>query len=57
MNLKNENIAEYDQFNKLDAETIEILRKKDYDLSDKKQFYEFCKLAKIDVEYEELMNI
>ena len=57
MNLKNENIAEYDQFNKLDAETIEILRKKDYDLSDKKQFYEFYKLAKIDVEYEELMNI
>ncbi len=57
MNLKNENIAEYGHFYRLDSETIEKLREKDYDLSDKKQLYEFCKLAKIDIEYEELMNM
>ena len=49
MNLKNENIAEYDQFNKLDAETIEILRKKDFDVTDEKQLHEFCKLANINI--------
>ncbi|MBQ2635116.1 MAG: hypothetical protein IJG09_00180 [Methanobrevibacter sp.] len=49
MNLKNENIAEYDQFNKLDAETIEILREKDFDITDEKQLHEFCKIANINI--------
>ena len=57
MNLKNENMIEYGHFYRLDAETIEKLREKDYDLSDKKQLYEFCELAKIDITYEELMNM
>lgn len=49
MILKNKNIAEYDQFNKIDTRTIEILRERNFDVSDEKQLQEFCKLANIDI--------
>ena len=58
MNQKNEKIAEYEHFNKItDPKIIEILRKKDLDINDDNELYEFCKLVKIDISYDELITI